>query len=130
MVVDEWLTHKTGWRYYDLRMYIPDNFSGGAMGLLLSRNICEESSLYYESLNKWGWLDIEIHRRINQRYPCMGDLSFLNTHFFHLDHHSIPGSHGQTYGANPEAVSHNFKANPDNWGLIDEDLKLYKNCNI
>lgn len=130
LVVEEWLTHKSGWRFYDLRLYLPYNFSGGAMGMLLSRNICEESSLYYEVLNKWGWLDIEIHRRISQVYPCMGDLSFLDTNFFHLDHHSISNSHGQLYGANGPEMSPNFKANKDNWGLIDENLELYTNCNI
>jgi glycosyltransferase involved in cell wall biosynthesis len=99
-------------------------FGGAAIGLLLSRNICDESTLFYEALNKWGWLDIEIHNRLSSRYTCNGDLENLGVSFFHLDHHNV-----QSQGQNGTNNHHNplsFNANNDNWGLINENLILYK----
>ena len=101
------------------------SFGGAAMGLLLSRDICNESTLYYEKLNKWGWLDIELHNRLLSKYSCNGDLEDLGVNFFHLYHHNIK-SHGQN-GINDGYNSSLFKANNDDWGLINEDLILYKN---
>jgi predicted glycosyltransferase involved in capsule biosynthesis len=112
---------KQDWKHDKVNL---SNFSGTAMGLLLSKNICEESTLYYEILNKWGWLDIEMHNRISNVYPCMGDLEDLNMYFFHLDHHSI-ASGGQS-GHNHPSNASSFRANNDSWGLINEDLTLYK----
>jgi len=113
--------NKQDWRHNKVRLH---DFGGEAMGLLLSRDICEESTLYYEVLNKWGWLDIEFHHRILTRYSCVGDLEDYDVSFFHLDHHSIQNK-GQN-GINPNYNSPKFEANDESWGLINEDLTLYK----
>ena len=94
------------------------------MGLLLSKNICEESSCWYETLNKWGYIDIEIHNRISSKYPCCGDLEDLGMCFFHLDHHNITA--GGQNGSNPYIGAPEFMANNNAWGLNNEDLILYK----
>jgi len=112
---------KQTWRHDKIKFH---DFGGNAMGLLLSRDICEESTLYYEVLNKWGWLDIELHHRLSTRYLCVGDLEDYGVSFFHLDHHSIQNK-GQN-GINPNYNSPIFEANSENWGLINEDLSLYK----
>jgi glycosyltransferase involved in cell wall biosynthesis len=110
---------KQNWRHDKIKLH---DFGGTAMGLLLSRDICEESTLYYEVLNKWGWLDIEIHHRLLTRYSCVGDLEDYGVSFFHLDHHSIQVK-GQN-GINPNYNSPRFEANDENWGLVNENLKL------
>jgi hypothetical protein len=112
---------KRDWRHNKVDL---QDFGGNAMGLLLSRDICEESTLYYEILNKWGWLDIEIHNRILTRYSCVGDLEDYGVSFFHLDHHSVQNK-GQN-GINPNYNSLKFEANNNDWGLINENLTLYK----
>jgi predicted glycosyltransferase involved in capsule biosynthesis len=116
-----WKENKDNWRHDKVNL---NSFQGGAMGLLLSKNICEESTLFYEKLNKWGWLDIEIHNRISSKYPCLGDLEDHNMYFFHLDHHNIAagGQNGSNYYTN----SNEFNANDSSWGLINENLTLYK----
>jgi predicted glycosyltransferase involved in capsule biosynthesis len=114
-----WKTNKNSWKHDKINL---GHFGGAAMGLLLSKNICEESSCWYEKLNKWGWVDIEIHNRISSRYPCCGDLEDLDMYFFHLDHHSIAA--GGQNGHNPHKNALNFKANQDNWGLNDELLTI------
>jgi glycosyltransferase involved in cell wall biosynthesis len=121
--IDVWeQNHKQSWKHDKINL---SRFDGRAMGLLLSRNICDESTLYYEKLNKWGWLDIEIHNRIINKYKCWGDLEDLNIAFFHLDHHSV-ASMGQN-GMNDPHNSSLFNSNDGSWGLINENLILYKN---
>jgi hypothetical protein len=116
-----WKNNKNSWRHDKVNL---EHFGGVAMGLLLSKHICEESTIFYEKLNKWGWLDIEIHNRISSKYPCCGDLEDLNMYFFHLDHHHIQKA-GQN-GANPCINAPDFKSNDEGWGLNNEDLMFYK----
>jgi hypothetical protein len=115
----EWENNRNSWRHDKINL---GHFVGTAMGLLLSKNICEESSCWYEVLNKWGWVDIEIHNRISTRYPCCGDLENLGMYFFHLDHHNIAA--GGQNGSNPCIGAPEFKANGDNWGLNHELLNF------
>jgi len=118
--ISNWSLKKNSWRHEKISL---NNFSGAAMGLLLSRNICEESTCWFEELNKWGWLDIELNARLSRRYTCLGDLEDINDScFFHIDHHSIKWG-GQS-GGNQNIHANHFKANPDNWGLIEENLNL------
>lgn len=116
-IIFDWENNKNIWKHDKINL---EYFRGTAMGLLLSKHICEESSCFYEQLNKWGWIDIEIHNRLSNKYTCCGDLEDLDMHFFHLDHHNIAA--GGSNGHNPNINSPIFKANKDNWGLINELL--------
>jgi hypothetical protein len=115
-----WKNNKSIWKHDKVNL---SHFGGTAMGILLSRNICDESTIFYEKLNKWGWTDIEIHNRISSKYSCCGDLEDLDMYFFHLDHHSIQNGM-QKNGANPPINAPDFKANNDNWGLNNESLVI------
>lgn len=119
--IEDWCINKDGWRHEKISL---TNFFGAAMGLLLSRNICEESTCWIESMNKWGWVDIELNHRISRRYPCNGDLEdYLDSYFFHLDHHSLKfGGNNLQIGGNPQIISSKFDANEESWGLINEEL--------
>jgi glycosyltransferase involved in cell wall biosynthesis len=100
-------------------------FGGGAIGTLLSRKICEESTFFYEELTRWGFVDVEMHNRYTRQYKCMGDLYDLGMTFFHLCHKGIGGD---VNGYNQANVAPKFKANEDGWGLINEqDVIIYKN---
>ena len=119
--ITDWSLEKRGWRH---EKYSLTNFGGGMMGLLLSKNICEESTCWYEKHNKWGWVDLELNARMSSKYPCNGDLEDHNSYFFHLDHHFIGGkaTWGGEKGYNPPQSSPYFRANDENWGLINEQL--------
>lgn len=96
------------------------------MGLLLSRDIAEETTCYYEKLNKWGYIEIEFSNRIKSKYTCNGDLdNDSDMYFFHLDHHSI-GKQGKEKKYNEPNNSSKFQANDHDWGLNNYELELYK----
>jgi hypothetical protein len=103
-----------------------DNFLGGACALLLSRDLVFKTTFLWETLTKWGWLDIEIHRRLlYNNYAPKGDLEVkLDSEFYHIGHHEV-GTGSSINGANPTNISPILNANGDNWGLANEDLKLY-----
>lgn len=115
-----WKNNKNSWKHDKVNL---SYFGGTAMGLLLNRVICDKSTLFYEKLNKWGHTDIEIHNRISSQYPCCGDLEDLDMYFFHLDHHNIQYGE-QKNGSNSPINASNFKANNDNWGLMNEILNV------
>lgn len=97
------------------------NFMGGAMGLLISRKILEETGFLYESLTKWGWMDVEFAQRVSARYNCMGDLlELLDCEFYHIGHHEVKVGH-DVHGFNPNLRPENFLQNIE-WGLNGEDL--------
>jgi glycosyltransferase involved in cell wall biosynthesis len=97
------------------------NFGGGAMGLLISRKILEETGFLYESLTKWGWMDVEFAQRVSARYNCMGDLlELLDCEFYHIGHHEFKVGH-DVHGFNSNLRPNEFLQNPE-WGLNGEDL--------
>ena len=88
------------------------------------KEIVQEANFLYETLTKWGWMDIEFHNRIISRYECLGDLIYtLDAHFYHIGHHENQVGH-DVHGFNPNFVSQTFNANGDNWGLGHENLKF------
>lgn len=96
------------------------------MGLLLSRNIADESTCYYEKLNKWGYIEIELFDRLKPNFKCNGDLdNNEDMYFFHLDHHTI-GKQGKSNQFNKHEKANSLQANGTNWGLYDYNLQLYQ----
>lgn len=120
--IDNWVkNNKQGWSHQKIDI----NNVIGPMGLMLSRKYVNETTCYYEKLNKWGYIEIEFSKRVRPHIPCNGDLEDLDMFFFHLDHHSI-GTQGKEKKANPNHNAPSFKANGDEWGLINENLEFYK----
>jgi glycosyltransferase involved in cell wall biosynthesis len=109
-----------------------ENFGGGATAILLNREICLESSFWWEKLTKWGWMDIEYHNRLSTKYTCKGELStILSEDIFHIGHHDSTdengksnGFGGEVHGMNSSIRTSSFHANEENWGLIEEELIL------
>lgn len=95
-------------------------FGGGAMALLMNRQVGEESTCWWEELTYWGWQDIEINNRLRMKYPCLGDIEDHGVFLFHLDHHE------KTHftHSNPSIVTNRFNANDENWGLANEKLEI------
>lgn len=119
--INEWLNkNKTGWAHDKINL----NEVQAPMGLLLSRQTVEETTGYYEKLNKWGFIEIEYSRRLKNN-KCDGDLENSETYFFHLDHHKV-ATQGKDKKANEHMSSNNYNANNENWGLINEKLEVYK----
>lgn len=121
--IDKWiLENKIGWNHDK----IDTNNVMAPMGLMLSRDIADHSTCYYEKLNKWGFIEIELSSRLKREYKCDGDLEDLGMYFFHLDHHTI-GSQGKSKKTNAGVFGvRNINANKDDWGLINENLEIYK----
>lgn len=99
-----------------------DYFSGGAMAVLMHREIAEESSCWWEELTYWGWQDIELHTRLKRRYPCGGDLEDFGIKFFHLYHYENFNKNMPVM--NDSLITNRFHANEKNWGLADEKLEV------
>jgi hypothetical protein len=100
------------------------NFGGGGCAILINKEIVQEANFLYEKLTKWGWMDIEFHKRIISRYECLGDLIYtLDAHFYHIGHHENQAGQN-VHGFNTNFVSQTFNANGDNWGLGNENLKF------
>jgi predicted glycosyltransferase involved in capsule biosynthesis len=96
------------------------HFMGCSISLLMPRSFWEESTGWWEELIYWGWQDIEFHYRLCHKYKFGGDLEDSGINFFHLDHHNLTVNSSRR--ENPQRNSPVFKANPDNWGLRDENL--------
>jgi len=111
--------------WYHAKVNLSSSFGGGGTALLVSKNVYEECTGQYEILTKWGWSDVEIHNRLSTVYPCNGDLEDLGIIFYtQLHHHD--GFGGTVHGMNAHHTSVNFRANDDNWGLINEkEIILY-----
>jgi hypothetical protein len=87
-----------------------------------------ESTGFSERLIYWGWQDIDFHNRLASRYVCGGDMEDIGVKVYHLEHHEIDESNKRdvtnvTMRANSQ-INYPFKANPDNWGLRDENLEI------
>lgn len=121
--INEWVIKgKVNWN----RDKIDLNSVVAPMGLLLSRNIADDTTCYYEKLNKWGYIEIEFFSRVKSKYQCNGDLDNNDDmYFFHLDHHNI-GTQGKEKKHNDAKNASNFRANDENWGLNNYNLELYK----
>lgn len=99
-----------------------EHFGGGGCAILINREIVQEASFLYEKLTKWGWMDIEFHRRVSSKYPCLGLLEdIFQTDFFHIGHHEKAVGH-DVHGFNPNYISADFKANGEDWGLASENI--------
>lgn len=99
------------------------NFDGRAMSLLMSRQIGNDSTCWWEELPYWGWQDIELHIRLSTKYKFGGDLEDNGILFFHLDHHDAGKDYRSImnpYGIMPRA----FSANESDWGLSNEPLEF------
>lgn len=100
-----------------------DNFTGGAMAILMHRDIAEDSTCWWEKLTHWGWQDVELHMRLNRKYVCGGDLEDFGMKFFHLYHYE--NFHGKDKPVmNDHLLPNRFRANDKNWGLADESLEV------
>jgi glycosyltransferase involved in cell wall biosynthesis len=120
--VHNWIENgRETWEHQKLDM----NLVIGPMGLMLSRNYINQSTCYYEKLNKWGYIEIEFFKRVKNHFNCNGDLENLDMSFFHLDHHTV-GKQGKEQKFNKQEDSGRLNANSDNWGLNDENLEFYK----
>lgn len=127
--IDEWLEGgKTTWEGPHLNIFhskISINpFGGGGTAQLTSREIYYDVTGVAECYTKWGEMDCDFHNRVITKYEFLGDLEdVLNTNFYAFGHHEI-GFGGDIHGMNPR-FHNNFKANGDDWGLINHDLKIY-----
>lgn len=80
-----------------------------------------------ESLTKWGWSDIELGLRVNQRVPSLC-LDHFGVHCYEMD--SQPQARSENLDTkNPEIISTAPQANSDQWGLGGLSLEQYRGRN-
>ena len=101
-----------------------NQFMGTSISLLMNRDIWDDSSGWYEKLPYWGWQDIEFHRRLMTKYNFGGDLEDLGMHFFHLTQPIKNDGRKNNHLSNPQINAPMFKANPEDWGLNNEQLEI------
>lgn len=100
------------------------NFGGGGTAQLTSRDIYFDVTGVCEEFTRWGWMDVEFHNRVISKYLFDGDLEeILQENVYSFGHHEISFG-GNVHGLN-NSIYKPFKANPDDWGLINFELKIY-----
>ena len=103
--------------------------ASGMGAQILSRDIWYGSQAYIEKFDGWGWSDIEIDLRINQRYPSIV-LTYFGIIFYDMDQRPKEREMYKYY-YNPHEVSYYFEARNPNWGLKNHTLEIklsaYKN---
>ncbi|MHC1729354.1 MAG: hypothetical protein AB9866_25705 [Syntrophobacteraceae bacterium] len=118
--IDDFLFHNS-WKF---RIEVFDSGLNSGMGAcLMHRRLFEECRGIDEKLSKWGWSDIELGLRINQRYPT-AVLSHLGIYCYELDIRKE--NRLQTIQErNPQIVGKSFESNSADWGLGFRDLEIY-----
>jgi hypothetical protein len=91
-------------------------------GTLAHRELWHEVRGMDESLRGWGWTDIDLGLRVNQKYPSQY-LTDLGVNCYELD---VPPVARQKSvadaGLNPRLVKLSLTANDERWGLGDANL--------
>ncbi|MHC1729389.1 MAG: hypothetical protein AB9866_25880 [Syntrophobacteraceae bacterium] len=104
----------------------PDFWSGvfGGMGsILMHRDIYHECRGLDENLASWGWTDIDLGFRVNQRYPSL-ILSHLGVYCYEMNvRREVRESTWE--GGNPRVMNRLFAPNDEKWGLAGLDLEIY-----
>lgn len=107
---------------HDGPIFKDGEFYGGAAGLLISKNVAEETTCWYEKYVNWGELDLDMNRRLSTKY----NMAYVNINslcFFHLYHHEAKNN---GYRIGNKRTDTLFKANNDPWGLSDKILEVIK----
>lgn len=101
-----------------------NQFMGTSISLLMNRDLWHDSTGWYEKLPYWGWQDIEFHRRLMTKYNFGGDLEDSGMYFFHLTQPIKNDGRKNNHLSNPQINAPMFKANPEDWGLNNEQLEI------
>jgi hypothetical protein len=98
--------------------------SKGAGSLLMHRSLMEELHGADESLEQYGWGDMEFGLRITRRYPWM-ELSAFGIVQYHMEHAPF----GKRVSVvrqetNPWIINPEFVVNDEKWGLADYEFEI------
>ena len=135
--IDEWLNGNKIWvnkLFNDINLAIAKvhsrcinesgQFQGGGTVQLTSRSVYFDCTGVSEIFTKWGYMDIDFHIRVTSKYPWLGDLEeIINSKIYAFNHHEISYG-GNIHGVN-NSINQDYKANSDDWGLINYDIKVY-----
>lgn len=96
---------------------------------LLHRDLWNESRGYNEELIYFNWMETEMLRRLNLKYPIVNLGELVDFDFYHLGHYSRfapPKNSGQKRKRNPvvdfSKPAGSLEVNLENWGLNDFSL--------
>ena len=110
--LDDFLFHNS-WAFRIERH--PSGLNADMGAFLMSRRILYECRGVNEGFGKWGWSDIELGLRINQKYPS-AVLSHLGIYCYEMD--IKKEARDQTnQERNPQVISRSFQLNSADWGL-------------
>ena len=82
--------------------------ASGMGALILSRKLWYDSQAFIEKFDGWGWSDIELDLRINQRYPSIV-LTYFGIVFYDMEQRPKERKMYKYY-YNPHEVSYYFEA--------------------
>ena len=118
--LDDFLFHNS-WKF---RTEIYDSGLNSGMGaFLMNRRILHECRGVNEGLGKWGWSDIELSLRINQKYPSVV-LTHLGIYSYELDIKTETRTQ-LIQESNPQVASKSFESNTPAWGMANTELEVY-----
>lgn len=100
--------------------------ASGMGALIISRELWYGSQAFIEKFDGWGWSDIELDLRINQRYPSIV-LTYFGIVFYDMEQRPKERKMYK-YHYNPHEVSYYFEARNPNWGLKNHTLEIKKSA--
>lgn len=119
--LDQWDRHLELHRHQcDYRRNLITGTSGGVGAILLPADLWQETEGFSEKYGgAYGWFDIELSLRINQRYPSI-DSSNFGIVVFDM---APPRTRTQKGESNIREISFSFKSENDLWGLGEVHLE-------
>jgi hypothetical protein len=109
-----------------IEMYYRHFFVGNPVGImLLHRNIWEECGGYDERLIYWGWMEVDMAYRVQNKYPLVNLGRMVGTDFYHLEHYDPSLPRKTPRNENPKITEGlSLSPNKSTWGLINYPLIL------
>lgn len=92
---------------------------------LMHRRLWEELGGYDERYIYWGYMEIDLYIRVNQRYPWQ-DGANAGVILYHLEHYPNNDRTNQTRKYNRPATPDSFQVNGHAWGLAEKRLEICK----
>jgi hypothetical protein len=90
---------------------------------LLPRKCWEDCGGYDERFLYWGFMEIEMIRRLSKIYPLVHLAEHMDCDFYHLEHYHPREPRATSRRMNPKQDDGVFHPNGENWGLSQYSLK-------
>jgi hypothetical protein len=96
---------------------------------LMHRSLWDDLGGYDERLIYWGWMEIDLYLRVNQKHPWR-DLANVGVVLYHMEHYPNNDRSAQTRKFNPVETPGNYRVNDRSWGYAEETFRIGKSDKV